>query len=62
MDRNTVEFRSFVQTYISKVVTYPYYIEVVLDAGFGVTDELHETITIRRRELYALFESKTKED
>ncbi|MBE6850956.1 MAG: recombinase family protein [Ruminococcus sp.] len=62
MDRNTVEFRSFVQTYISKVVTYPYYIEVVLDAGFGVTDELHETITIRRGELYALFESKTKED
>ena len=61
MERNTPEFRSFVQTYIDKVVTYPYHIEVILDVGFGVTDELKETITIKRGELYALFESRTEE-
>lgn len=61
MQRNTAEFRTFVQTYIDKVVTYPYHIEVVLDVGFGVTDELKETITIRRGDLYALFESRTED-
>ena len=62
MKRNTPEFRTFVQTYVDKVVTYPYNIEVTLDVGFGVTDQLKENITIRRGELYALFESKTKEE
>ena len=61
LKRNTPEFRTFVQTYVDKVVTYPYHIEVVLDVGFGVTDELKETITIRRGDLYALFESRTEE-
>ena len=61
MKRNTAEFRTFVQTYIDKVVTYPYHIEVVLDVGFGVTDEPKETITIRRGDLYALFESRTED-
>lgn len=59
MKRNTAEFRTFVQTYIDRVVTYPYHIEIVLDVGFGITDELKETITIRRGDLYALFESRT---
>ena len=61
MERNTPEFRTFVQTYIDKIMTYPYHIEVVLDVGFGITDELKETITIRRGDLYALFESRTEE-
>ncbi|SEK23307.1 site-specific DNA recombinase [Ruminococcus sp. YRD2003] len=61
LERNTPEFRSFVQMYVDKVVTYPYHIEVTLDVGFGVTDELKETITIRRGELYALFESRTED-
>lgn len=60
MKRNTAEFRTFVQTYIDRIVTYPYHIEIVLDVGFGVTDELKETITIRRGDLYALFESRTE--
>lgn len=61
MPRNTQEFRTFVQTYIEKIVTYPYHLEITINTGFGITDELNETITIRRGELYALFESKTKE-
>lgn len=61
LKRNTAEFRTFVQTYIDRVVTYPYHIEIVLDVGFGITDELKETITIRRGELYALFESRTED-
>ena len=62
MQRGTEEFRTFVQSYIDKIVTFPYHIEIYLNVGFGVTNELKETITIRRGELYALFESKTKED
>lgn len=61
MKRNTTEFRTFVQTYIDRVVTYPYHIEIVLDVGFGITNELKETITIRRGDLYALFESRTED-
>ena len=60
MQRGTEEFRTFVQSYIDKIVTFPYHIEIYLNVGFGVTNELKETITIRRGELYALFESKTK--
>lgn len=59
--RNTAEFRTFVQTYIDKIVTYPYHIEITLDVGFGITEELKETIMIRRGELYAMFESHVKE-
>ena len=62
MPRNTKEFRNFVQNYVDKIVTYPFHLEITLDMGFGVTDELKETVTIRRGELYALFESKVKED
>ena len=36
-------------------------LEITLDVGFGVTDELKETITIRRGDLYALFESRTED-
>ena len=61
LQRSTAEFRTFVQTYVDKVVTYPYHIDVVLDVGFGITDELKETITIRRGDLYALFESRTED-
>lgn len=61
ISRNTAEFRTFVQSYIDKVITYPYHIEITLDVGFGVTDELKETIKIRRGELYAMFESHVKE-
>lgn len=59
--RNTAEFRTFVQTYIDKILTYPYHIEITLDVGFGITEELKETIMIRRGELYAMFESHVKE-
>ena len=62
LNRNTPEFRSFVQAYVDKVVTYPYYIEIILDVRFGVTDELKETIKIRRGDLYAMFESRVKEN
>lgn len=60
-ERNTPGFRTFVQSYIDKVVVYPYHIEIILDVGFGVTDQLKETITIRRGDLYALFESRTED-
>ncbi|MBQ5989207.1 MAG: recombinase family protein [Oscillospiraceae bacterium] len=62
MERNTVLFRTFVQTYVDKIVAYPYTIEITLDVGFGVTGEMKETISIRRGDLYELFDSRTKEE
>jgi len=32
-------------------------VELVLNTGLGVTDDLTETVTIRRGELYQLFNS-----
>lgn len=60
--RNTEAFRTFVQHYIDRVTVYPYHLEIVLNTGLGIADELNETITIRRGELYAMFESRVKED
>ncbi|MEE5993912.1 MAG: hypothetical protein V3G42_11820 [Oscillospiraceae bacterium] len=62
MQRGTEEFRTFVKNYIDKVVTFPYHIEIYLDVGFGVTNELTKKIKIRRGELYDLFQSRIKED
>lgn len=62
LPRNSEAFRQFVQQFLDSIVTYPYHLEITLNVGFGVTDELKETITIRRGELYALFESKTMEE
>lgn len=50
------DFKELVQRNVYKIVTYPYYMEVTLDLGFGVTDKLTDTITIRRGDLYAMFE------
>ena len=61
LKRNTESFRTFIQYYIEKVTVYPYHLEITLNAGLGTADELNETVTIRRGELYALFESKVKE-
>ena len=61
LKRNTESFRTFIQYYIEKVTVYPYHLEITLNTGLGTADELNETVTIRRGELYALFESKVKE-
>lgn len=61
LKRNTETFRTFIQQYVNKVTVYPYYLEIELNTGLGMADELNEIITIRRGELYALFESRTRE-
>ena len=56
LPHDSKEFKELVQRGIDRIIAYPYHTEIVLDVGFGITDELKETITIRRGELYALFE------
>lgn len=61
LQRNTEEFRTFVQKYVNKITVFPYHLEIELNTGFGMTDELNEVVKIRRGELYALFDSRVKE-
>ncbi|MDE5765500.1 MAG: recombinase family protein [Ruminococcus sp.] len=62
LERNTEEFRTFIQKYVKKIVVYPYHLEIEINTGLGIADKLNEIITIRRGELYALFESKVREE
>ncbi len=62
LKRNTEEFRTFVQRYVNRITVFPYHLEIELNTGLGMADELNTTVTIRRGELYGLFESRVKED
>lgn len=61
LKRGTEPFRTFVQQYVEKIMVYPYHLEIVLNTGLGITNELNETITIRRGDLYAMFGSRVYE-
>lgn len=61
LQRSTEEFRTFVQKYVSRIAVFPYHLEIELNTGLGIADELNEVIKIRRGELYALFDSRVKE-
>lgn len=61
LKQNTEEFRTFVQQFISEIKVYPYHFEIVLDVGLGVITGLTDTISVRRGELYKLFESIVRE-
>lgn len=60
LKRNTEEFRTFIQQFVKVIHVRPYDFDIVLYMGFGVV-ELTETITMRRGELYEMFDSKVKE-
>ena len=60
--RNTEEFRTFVQRYVSSITVFPYHLEIKLNTGLGMADDLNTTVTIRRVELYGLFDSRVKEN
>lgn len=62
LKRNTESFRTFIQQYVNKITVYPYHLEIELNTGLGMVDKLNEIITIRRGELYALFESRVREE
>lgn len=52
---NSEKFRALIQQFISQITVYPYRMETTLNLGFGITDELTETVEIRRGDLYAKF-------
>ena len=62
LKRNTEEFRTFLQQFVKEIRVFPYHFEIVLDISLGFVPELTETISMRRGELYELFESKVKEE
>lgn len=61
LKRNTEEYRTFIQQFVKEIRVRPYDFDIVLDVGLGVTTELTEKITMRRGELYALFDSHVHE-
>lgn len=61
LQHNTAEFRSFVQQFIHEIKVYPYHFEIVLDIGLGLVTDLMQTVSMRRGELYELFESRVYE-
>ena len=61
IESGTEEYRTFLQQFINKITVFPYEIKTELNMGLGITDDLTEIITIRRGELYGMFESKVNE-
>ncbi len=62
LERNTEEFRTFIQRYVKKITVFPYHLEIEINTGLCVTDKINEIVTIRRGELYELFESRVREE
>jgi len=62
LERNTQEFRTFIQRYVKKITVFPYHLEIEINTGLCVTDKINEIVTIRRGELYELFESRVREE
>lgn len=60
-ERNTERFRSFIQQFIKEIRVFPYHIEIILDTGLGAVTEVTDTVSLRRGELYEMFESKVRE-
>ena len=52
---NSEKYRALVQRFVRRITVYPYQMETMLDLGFGITEELTDTITIRRGDLYAKY-------
>ncbi len=61
LKRNTEEFRSFVQRYIKEIRVFPCHFEVTLDVGLGIVSDFTENVSMRRKELYEMFEAKVRE-
>ncbi|MGN0676686.1 MAG: recombinase family protein, partial [Ruminococcus sp.] len=61
LEAGTEEYRTFLQQFVNKIMVYPYELKIELNMGLGITDDLTEIITIRRGELYGMFESKVNE-
>lgn len=61
LKRNTEEYRTFIQQFVKEIRVRPYDFDIVLDVGLGATTKLTEKITMRREELYKLFDSHVHE-
>ena len=62
LERNTKEFRTFIQNYVKRITVFPYHLEIEINTGLCMTDKINEIVTIRRGELYKLFESRVREE
>lgn len=61
LELKTEEYRTFLQQFINRITVYPYELEIELNTGLGITNDLTETLKIRRGELYGMFQSRVNE-
>lgn len=61
LESGTEEYRTFLQQFINKIIVYPYELEIELNTGLSIANDLKEIVTIRRGELYGMFESRVTE-
>ncbi|MGN0677092.1 MAG: hypothetical protein ACI4K5_05045, partial [Ruminococcus sp.] len=61
IESGTEEYRTFLQQFVNKITVHPYELKIELNMGLGITDDITEIITIRRGELYGMFESRVNE-
>lgn len=58
LKQKTEEFRTFVQRYMLRINAFPEHLEIELNTGLGMTDELNEIVSISREELYTAYGSR----
>lgn len=61
LESGTEEYRTFLQQFINKITVFPYELEIELNTGLSIANDLKEIVTIRRGELYGMFESRVTE-
>lgn len=60
LKRNTEEFRTFVQRYVIKITAFSKHLEIELNTGLGMADEMNEAVIISRQNLYEMYGSRVR--
>lgn len=60
LKRNTEEFKAFVQRYVIKITAFSEHLEIELNTGLSMADELNEVVNISRKELYTTYGSRVR--
>lgn len=60
LKRNTEEFRTFVQRYVIKITAFSEHLEIELNTGLGMAEEMNEVVSISRENLYEMYGSRVR--
>ena len=60
LKRSTEEFRTFVQRYVIKITAFSEHLEIELNTGLGMAEEINEVVSISRENLYEMYGSRVR--